>query len=85
MKEIARGLGFKYTWHRVGHFLVKRRDGEPSHTFNTASDLHIIIGSYGNLDSTNTAKDKGRIGKTTANTENQKRDEEFTMANPCQD
>ena len=28
LKSIARGLGFKYIWHRGGRFLIKKRNGE---------------------------------------------------------
>ena len=28
LKRVARGLGFKYIWHKGGRFLIKRRDGE---------------------------------------------------------
>ena len=75
LKEIARGLGFKYIWHRGGRFLVKRRDGELSHTFNTASDLHAIIASYGNVGITYTVKDKGCMDKTTIRTDIHKKKE----------
>ena len=46
LKAVARGLGFKYTWHRGGHFLVKIRDVELSHSFMTAADLQAIAAPY---------------------------------------
>ena len=46
LKPIARGLGFKYIWHRGGNFLVKRRGGERAHVFSSAADLQAIKRAY---------------------------------------
>ena len=46
LKDTAKKLCFKYTWHRKGSFLVKWRDGERSHVFKTTADLHILASSY---------------------------------------
>lgn len=51
LKQIARGLDFKYIWHRGGRFLVKMRDGEQSHVFTTAEDLHALANSFKNCKS----------------------------------
>ena len=48
LKRIARGLGFKYIWHRGGRFLTKRRDGDNTQEFTSAADLHALAASYGN-------------------------------------
>ena len=42
LKITAKKLGFKYVWHRRGSFLIKWRDRERSHVFNTAADLSAI-------------------------------------------
>ena len=42
LKVVARGLDFKYFWHREGRFLAKLRDGETSQLINTAADLQAI-------------------------------------------
>ena len=47
LKRIARGLGFKYIWHRGGRFLIKRRNGEKTQVFTSAADLHALAASYG--------------------------------------
>ena len=47
LKRIARGLGFKYIWHRGGRFLTKRRDGDKTQEFTSAADLHALVASYG--------------------------------------
>ena len=42
LKAVARGLHFKYFWHRGGRFLAKLRDGERSQLIKTAADLQAI-------------------------------------------
>ena len=46
IKYLAQKLGFKYTWHRQGNILVKRRDGDKSHVVSTPADLQVIYTSY---------------------------------------
>ena len=47
LKAVARGLKFKYFWHRGGRFLAKMRDGETSQLIMTAADLQAIAISTG--------------------------------------
>ena len=49
LKTIAKNLGFKYVWHRRGHFLARRKDGENTFTFSTAADLDAIAKSFKNV------------------------------------
>lgn len=63
LKQIARGLNFKYIWHRGGRFLVKMRDGEQSYVFSSAEDLHALAKSY---DSCNENKNMEEGAATTA-------------------
>ena len=47
LKAVARGLKFKYFWHRGGRFLAKFRDGVASQLIKTAADLQAIAMSLG--------------------------------------
>ena len=47
LKAVARGLKFKYFWHRGGRFLTKFRDGVASQLIKTAADLQAIAMSLG--------------------------------------
>jgi hypothetical protein len=47
LKEIAKGLGFKYFWHRAGLFLARRKSGERVHVIKTAADLGAIVRACG--------------------------------------
>ena len=54
LKRISRGLGFN-------QFLVKRRDGEKTHEFESTADLHALAESYGqNFDSVSATTRDGR-------------------------
>ena len=46
LKSIARGLGFKYIWHRDGRFLIKKRNGENTYEFSSSADLHALSALY---------------------------------------
>ena len=47
LKAVARGLKFKYFWHRGGRFLAGFRDGVASQLIKTAADLQAIAMSLG--------------------------------------
>ena len=51
LKEVAKLLGFKYIWHRLGAFLAKWDDGEKAHVFATVADLGTIALSYKSVSS----------------------------------
>ena len=42
LRSIAKGLGFKYVWHRGGKFFVKLKGGERAHEFASHYDLHVL-------------------------------------------
>lgn len=46
LKTIAKGLGFKYTWHRKVTFLTRWSDGDSAHVFASEADLSAIALSY---------------------------------------
>ena len=48
LKLVAKNLGFKFVWHMRGRFLVKRKDGNKTFTFSTATDLDAIAESTRN-------------------------------------
>ena len=62
LKAIARGLRFKYFWHRGGHFLAKLRDGDASQLIKTAVDLQAIAASL-NVSKSKAAPSANAINK----------------------
>ena len=65
LKAIARGLRFKYFWHRGGRFLAKLRDGDTSQLIKTAADLQAIGASL-NVSKSKAAPSANAVGNKTS-------------------
>ena len=47
LKDIAKDLGFKYIYHRVGKFLIRRGDKDKhDHVIEMVADLSTIAAAY---------------------------------------
>ena len=82
LKAVARGLQFKYFWHRGGRFLAKMRDGETSQLIMTAADLQAIAISTGTAKLRGSSNKKSMEKETSDNKSNMGTNDTITNVSP---
>ena len=82
LKAVARGLQFKYFWHRGGRFLAKMRDGETSQLIMTAADLQAIAISTGTTKLRGSGNKNSMEKETSDNKSNMSTNDTITNVSP---